>query len=159
MKDTLEYKILKYLSENDKNSFVSLDDFIEDKDILRLKLKSLIKDGLIDIKRIRTGEYSTKAEYMINGNGSIYLNTLENNGDKNITNNFNNSTISQLNQDSKFFEIPNKIKTKAAPSNNPVIKSRLITILSNSWFVGISIALLAAIFNGKKFMSFINNIF
>ena len=159
MKETLEYKILKYLSENSKNSFVSLDDFIEDKDILRLKLKTLIKDKLIDIKRIRTGEYSTRAEYMINSNGSIYLNTLENNRHKNINNNFKNSTIGQFNQDSEFFKSPNNIKTKDANRNNPVIKSRIRTILSNPWFIGISLALLAAIFNGKKFMSFINNIF
>lgn len=159
MKDTLEYKILKYLSSNGKDSFVDLDNLIEDKNILKLKLKNLKNDKLIDIKKIRTGEYSTKSEYMINSNGSIYLNTLENNGNKSISNNFNNSTIEQFNQDSEFFKSPNKIKTKAAPSNNPVIKSRLITILSNPWIIGISLTLLAAIFNGKKFMSFINNMF
>ena len=127
MKDSLEYKMLKYLSENGKNSFISLDNFIEDKDILRLKLKSLKKDSLIDVKRIRTGDYSTKSEYMINGKGLIYLNKLKNNVNKKITNNFNNNTIGQLIQDSNFSNNPITNNTIQNPkselkTNSPILK-------------------------------------
>lgn len=134
MKDTLEYKILSYLSKNGKYSFVSLDDFIEDKDILRLKLKSLIKDSLIDIKRIRTGEYSTKAEYMINSNGSIYLNTLENNRNKNISNNFNNSTIGVINQESDLKDLNIKIKQTNQPTPKEIKQNPIISFLLKCWW-------------------------
>ena len=102
----------------------------------------------------------TKETYRLTKKGIVFssFEELETEKAKIIMNNFNNSTIGQFNQDSDFFESPNNIKTNAAPSNNPVIKSRLKTILSNPWFIGISLALLAAIFNGKRFMSFINNI-
>ncbi|WP_144892524.1 hypothetical protein [Flavobacterium tiangeerense] len=101
----------------------------------------------------------TKETYRLTKKGIVFssFEDAESASDKIIMNSFNNSTIGQFNQDSNFFESPNNIKTKAAPSNNPVIKSRLKTILSNPWFIGISLALLAAILNGKRFMSFINN--
>jgi hypothetical protein len=125
MKDTLEYKILKYLTDTSKVSFVSLDQFTEDKYILKLKLKTLIKDGFIDIKRTRTGEYSTKAEYMININGLIYLNTLESKENKNITNNFNNSTIGQFNQSDDL----NVLKTEIKQTIQPKEKQQIAFIL------------------------------
>lgn len=100
----------------------------------------------------------TKETYRLTKKGIVFssFEALETEKNKFIMNSFNNSTIGQINQDSEFFESPNKIK--AAPSNTPLIKSRLITILSNPWLIGISLTLLATIFNGKRFMSFINNI-
>lgn len=73
--------------------------------------------------------------------------------------NFNGNNYGIVGQDSRFENIPINIKTNDIPSKNPVTKSRLITILSNPWFVGITLVVLAAIFNGKTVMNFINNIF
>ena len=103
---------------------------------------------------------ATKQTYRLTDKGIVFssFEELESENNKIIINSFNNSTIGQFNQDSEFFESPNNIKTKAAPRSKPEIKSRLKTILSNPWLIGISLVLLAAIFNGKRFMSFINNI-
>lgn len=76
----------------------------------------------------------------------------------NVINNINNSTIGQLNQDSNFSESPISIKTKDIPSKNPEIKSKLNKLLSNPWFISISVAVFTAVLNGKRVMNFINNI-
>jgi hypothetical protein len=164
MKDHLEYKILKHLSENDNGEPVDISNLETNKKLLKKKLLELKKEKLISygsgINLSFGDDSNVKIEFIrakITFKGIEYLNKIESDN-RNITNNFNNSTIGQLNQDSEFFESPNNIKTKAAPSNNPVIKSRLNTILSNPWFIGISLALITAIFNARRFVSFINNI-
>jgi hypothetical protein len=164
MKDTIEYKILKYLSENENGYPVDVSGLETNEILLKRKLIGLRKEKLI---KYGSGIYlnsSSGTESKINFiraeieiKGKEYLNNMElNNGS--ITNNFNNSTIGQLNQDSEFFESPNRIKTTATKSNNPAIKSRLYRILLNPWFIGISLTLIAAIFNSIRFMSYINNI-
>jgi len=45
MKDTLEYKILKYLKENDNGDFLDVNSFIEDRKLLENKLRSLSKES------------------------------------------------------------------------------------------------------------------
>jgi hypothetical protein len=160
MTETLEYKILKHLSENDNGNYIEVSFLSENKKLLLDKIRELNKLEYLTMEyltRINSSIPLPAPKCKIQLGGTKFLSEIELKN-KSITNHFNNSTIGQFNQDSKFFESPNSIKTKAAPSNNPVIKSRLNTILSNPWFIGISFALIAAIFNGKRFMSFINNI-
>ena len=71
--------------------------------------------------------------------------------DSNISGHINQGSLLELS--------PININTNDIPSKNPVIKSRLNTILSNPWVIGIAFALLAAILNGKTVMNFINDIF
>ncbi|MFV5696177.1 hypothetical protein ACM55G_12170 [Flavobacterium sp. LB3P122] len=160
MTETLEYKISKYLSENDNGIYIDISFLSENKNLMLQKSIELKKAGYLTFyptTRIGSSTRLQVPDCKIQLAGKKFLSEIELKNN-NITNQFNNSTISQLNQDSDFFKSPNSIKTKAAPSNNPVIKSRLNTILLNPWLIGISFALIAAIFNGKRFMSFINNI-
>ncbi len=88
--------------------------------------------------------------------GKEYLSKIDSN--KNVTNNFNNSTIGQFNQESSFSESPISIKTNEIPSKKPETKSRLNKLLSNPWLVGISVAVFTAVLNGKRVMKYINDI-
>lgn len=151
--------ILKLISEFKKNDTYTMykDDFDKIIDnnneikiiteILKYKLELILP--------------STKDTYRLTKAGILFssFETLESEKTKTIINAFNNSTIGQFNQESFSSENLISIKTKAVLSNNPAKKSRLITILSNPWFIGISLTFLAAVFNAKRFMSFINNIF
>jgi hypothetical protein len=47
MKETLEYKILKYLSDNDNGEYIDVSELSYDKKLLRNKLRDLSKDQLI----------------------------------------------------------------------------------------------------------------
>lgn len=160
MTETLEYKILKHLAENDNGNYIDVSFLSENKKLLLDKIRELNKLGYLTMEyltRINSSIPLPTPKCKIQLAGRKFMSTIELKNNS-VTNQFNNSNIGQFNQDSEFFESPNNIKTKAAPSNNPVIKSRLNTILSNPWLIGISLALIAAIFNGKRFMSFINNI-
>lgn len=108
MKNTLEYKILKYLSENDNGEYIDVSDFSNETKLLKTKLNGLSKEKLIsysggidmrfgDGENIKIDHIKAKIEFK----GIEYLNKLETEN-KNITNTFNNSTISQLNQEANF---------------------------------------------------------
>lgn len=47
MKNTLEFKILKYLSENDSGQYIDVSDLSEDKVLLKSRLLRLRKEKLI----------------------------------------------------------------------------------------------------------------
>ena len=168
MKDSLEYKILKYLSENDNGKYINVSNITDDKLILKSKIKNLTKESLIDSKnthlQINVGNINTYNGIQIpickiQLKGIEYLSNIDKKNESNITNNFNNSTIGQLNQDSNFSESPISIKINDIPNKKPEIKSRLKKLFSNPWVIGISLTLLTAILNGKRVMNFINNIF
>ncbi len=80
--------------------------------------------------------------------------------DQHITNtlHFNGDNYGIVGQNSHFENIPIKIQTNEIPSKKSETKSRLTNILFNPWFIGISLAFLAALFNGNRVMNFINNI-
>jgi hypothetical protein len=161
MKETLEYKILEYLSKNDNGNYIDIS-FLSDN-------KNLMSNKIIELKRL---EYLTfypltsinssiplpipKCKIHFAGKKFLSENEIKN---KEVTNQFNNSTIGHFNQDSIFLKSPINIKTKAAPSSSPEIKSRALVFFSNPWVIGLSLAIITAIFNGNRFMSFINNIF
>ena len=51
MKDTLEYKILKYLSENNNGNFIDISEIESDKMFLKSVIKDLKNKGLIDTQK------------------------------------------------------------------------------------------------------------
>lgn len=160
MKDKLEYKILKYLSENDNGQYLDIENLIEDKELFKIKLRSLQSEKLIlfpqppDIAGVRVKTiFKAKIEFK----GMEYLRKIEKDN-SNITNNFNNSTIGQLNQESNFSESPISIKINDIPSKNPEKKSILNKLFSNPWVIGISLVLFTAVLNGKRVMRYINDI-
>ena len=163
MKDTLEYKILKFLSENDHGEPLDVSKLDSNHKLLKQKLNELKTEKLIAYGtgiNISSGDGSVNKLNFIRAKikfkGIEYLRKIESNN--NITNNFNNSTVGQFNQDSNFSESPISIKTNEIPSKNPEMKSRLNKLLSNPWFIGISVAVLTALLNGKRVMNFINDI-
>lgn len=158
MKDTLEYKILKYLYENDNNNPIDVSVLEPNEKTLKKVLKGLKNEKLISYGTgINTNISNLNfIRAKIEFKGKEYLSKIDSN--KNITNNFNNSTIGQFNQESSFSESPISIKTNEIPSKKPETKSRLNKLLSNPWLVGISVAVFTAVLNGKRVMKYINDI-
>ena len=95
MKNTLEYKILKYLFENNNGNPIEVSQLHSDKESLKKSLSNLKKDKLINAKAKNNENIIAKIEFK----GIKYLNEIEN---KNITNIFSESTIGQFNQDSNL---------------------------------------------------------
>jgi hypothetical protein len=125
MKDTLEYKILKHLKDNDNGDFVVMKGFIEDENKLTNKLLSLSKkpEHYISFSSPVTifggnspaetfGEISAKIEF----NGIKYLDNLEKEiielklAESNIKANELNKTIAEQNEKNEKF---NKFSTIA----------------------------------------------
>ncbi|MDH7914207.1 hypothetical protein [Winogradskyella sp. SYSU M77433] len=74
-----------------------------------------------------------------------------------INNDFSNSTIGTVIQESdlKKARIISNPKTE---NNTPLKKSLIQKLLSNPWFIGIVLAIVAAILNTERIMNFINNV-
>lgn len=152
MKDTLEYKILRHLKDNDNGDFIVMKGFIEDEVKLTNKLLSLSKtpekyisfSGPVTIfggsSPPKTfGTIAAKIEF----NGIKYLNEIEKE-DKIKT--INNSGVYIEANDNKgtqsFDDIETKNKVNTNPKIKPEQKSLVKKIFSNPWtllFVGILI--------------------
>ena len=75
----------------------------------------------------------------------------------NITNNFNNSTIGQINQDSDFSTSPININVNATPTKNQ--KKSILEIISNNKLLSsLMVAIVIYILNLNRVNDFINNI-
>lgn len=136
MKETLEYKILKYLSENDNGKYIKVSNISEDKLLLKSKIKNLTEDNFIYSKntylKIKIGNVNSSNEIQmpvckIQSKGIEYLKNLDKKTESNITNNFNGSTIGQLNQESNFSNSPITNNTTQNPKselkiNSPILK-------------------------------------
>jgi hypothetical protein len=140
MTETLESKILKHLAKNDNGNYIDVLFLSENKKLLLDKIRELNKLGYLTMEyltRINSSIPLPTPKCKIQLAGKKFLSEIELKSN-NVTNHFNNSNIGQFNQDSVFFESPNNIKTKDAPSNNPEIKSSLQKFFSNSWVLLIS---------------------
>ena len=160
MKDNLEYKILKYLSKNDNGEFIDISSLNENSKTLQSTIKDLKNNKLLESRKILTNGLNCvgRIDCRIVLKGKEYINNIDKEKTVGNMNDFRGATFGQFNQDCDFLDSPISIKTNAAPSNNPETKSRLIIILSNPWVIGIFLALLTAVLNGKIIMNFINNI-
>lgn len=76
--------------------------------------------------------------------------------DKSIVNNFNNSTIGQVNQKTEFSRSRNDVKV--GTNDKKEKKSQLKKVLSNRWLIGILLTVLAAILNSDRIIDFINEL-
>ncbi len=107
MKNSLEYKILKFLSEKDNGTFIDVSLLSENKIFLKSKLVELRSNGHI---KTNFGEYNLsfgdgegiKNEINFSAKitlvGNRFLNEIEQNKHTSIVNDFSGSTIGQLNQ-------------------------------------------------------------
>jgi hypothetical protein len=131
MKNTIEYKILKHLKENDSGEYVDISMLFENKKLLKSKLIELRDSKLI---KTNFGEYhingiSTPCNFLvkITINGNEYLNEIEK---ESIINN------GIIIQDSSFKNSPIKNKVNAEPNNKPEQKSFVKKFFSNPYVIG-----------------------
>jgi hypothetical protein len=80
MKDTLEYKILKHLKDNENGKPITLDNFHKNENLLRLKISELVKLKYIT----KVAELSLDSGFSVEGlrceiriDGIKYLNEVE----------------------------------------------------------------------------------
>jgi hypothetical protein len=167
MKETLEYKILKHLKDNDNGEYIDLSGFTTDLKLLRIKLSSLSKkpekyisfNGGPDF-RFENGN-NLKRECTlakIEFNGIKYLNEIETKN-KNITNNFNNSTISQLNQESDFSNSPTNINPTATQEKKSLIVKFWKLITENKLISGIILVIITEEITIGKIWKIISDLF
>ena len=123
MKDNLQYKILKYLSENDNGDFIDVYSVESDKKIIHSELRTLNKKMFIDIRKISNGTITTKILAKINIVGIAFLKKLNS---ENITNNFNGATIGIVNHESNFSNSPITNNTTQNPKSE--LKTNSITL-------------------------------
>jgi hypothetical protein len=134
MKGTLEYKILKYLKENDNGEYLDMSEFISDLKLLRIKLSSLAKkpekyisfDGGTDVRFGNGNNFKRECTLAkIEFNGIKYLGEIEKK-EKTIVN--IESFIggdNYGNQSSNFSNSPQTININA--NIKPTEKNSLIT--------------------------------
>ena len=167
MKDTLEYKILKHLKENDNGEYIDMSEFISDLKLLRIKLSSLSKkpekyisfDGGTDIRFGDGDNFKRECTLAkIEFSGIKYLNEIENEN-KNITNNFNNSTISQLNQESNFSNSPTNINPTATQEKKSLIVKFWKLITENKLISGIILVIITEEITIGKIWKLISDLF
>ena len=100
MKDALEYKLLKYLAENNNGSFINVDSFNNDDKNFSKILRSLKDKEFIDLNRII--EKNSLTNYAkIRLNGLAKLDEIER---KSINNDIDDLTLKKL----KFEQFPAK---------------------------------------------------
>lgn len=145
IKSSLEYKILKYLKDNENGEPINLDDFHKNESLLRSKISELVKLKYIT----KVAELSLGTDFNIKGlrceitiNGIKYLNEIE--SDNKTTINIRNYIGRDNNgiQSSGNIELksPFKQKTVNKTAKEPNKKS-WIEILS--WIIGSIVGLIA----------------
>ncbi|MFV7236011.1 hypothetical protein [Flavobacterium sp. ZB4R12] len=150
MTETLEYKILKYLSENDNGQYVDVS-FIENNlKLLKSKLSELVKAKYIKKTAtpvIRESYFSSKDPvYKIQIAGRKYLAEIEpkkQNKDQ-LKYDFSNSTIGQVNQ-SDFLTVE---KTEIKQTIQPAEKEKQQNTIAEKigkWFWHVAIPLFIGI--------------
>lgn len=161
MKNTLEYKILKYLSESNNDNFANVELLTDNYEVLKSKLISLDKEKLIHFPQppnVVGIKFEPKLKAKIEFKGIEFLRKME--SEIMIETSINDSEIGKLNQESELLLDSNsfKRKTKDTLSSKIKIKSQLITIVSNPFFIGVLLALFTAVLNSEKVMNFINDV-
>lgn len=145
MKDTLEYKILKHLKENDNGDFIDIRDFIDDRKLLESKLRSLSKEPGKYISAIFTffiigggqpdfidDQLKAKIEFK----GLKFLDEIEKEN-KNITNNgiYIDKNENKGNQSFEKIEVKkNKIKQRTHPTKKPSIWAIIKSFCVKFWW-------------------------
>jgi hypothetical protein len=166
MKGSTEHKILRFLKDNDNGDLINVTNLIENRKLLESKLQSLAREPAkyisynppifffgVGLSNKENNELKAKIEV----NGVILLDKIEN-GYRNI--NINGVYI-ENNENSKnqsFENIANKKQVISEPNNKPEKKSRLKKILSNPWFIGISLVFLAAVLNAERIKKLLDSI-
>jgi hypothetical protein len=130
MKDTLEYKILKYLFDNDNVEPIEISHLNINKKFLREKLNNLKKEKHIKCRVITNENIIAKIEFK----GVEYLNKIESENNKIITNTFNNSTIGQLNQSDELSVLKTEIKQTIHPTPKDIKQNPIISFIVKCWW-------------------------
>jgi hypothetical protein len=153
MKGSIEYKILRYLKDNDNGEYINVTNIIDDRKLLESKLHSLSKEPKkyistmfpvfffgIGLPNSKNDELKAKIEI----NGIILLDKIEN-CENNITNNnfggdFEGNFIqSNNNKGNQSFEKTGHKKTNNKQVIKPIEKksiwSKIISFLVKFWWL------------------------
>ena len=138
MTESLEYRILKHLQENDNGEYLDISFLSENTILLHSKIKDLSNNQFLDFRKILIDEYNRRFDCKIRLKGKDYLLKMQVKNEKGtiIKNDFRGSTIGQFNQESDFLQSTNNIETNSNP--NKKVKSSLKTFLYNPWILLIS---------------------
>jgi hypothetical protein len=146
MKGSTEYKILRFLKDNDNGDFINITNLIEDRKLLESKLQSLAKEPEKFISVIfpvfffgvgLSNKENNELKAKIEINGIILLDKIEN-GDKNITNNgiyieTNENKGTQSFEKTEYKKINNKQEIN--PNEKKSIWSKIISFLVKFWWL------------------------
>ncbi|WP_405611492.1 hypothetical protein [Polaribacter sp. Asnod1-A03] len=150
MKNTLEYKILKHLKDNDNGDFINVTNLIVDRKLLESKLHSLAEEPEKYISFISpyfffgvtlSNKENNELKAKIEINGILLLDKIEK-GDKNITENifngnFNGTFIQDSLLDKSFVKQKTVNKTEKEPSKKSWIEIASLVIGSIIGLIGI----------------------
>jgi hypothetical protein len=148
-------KVLKHQTKEERENFFSVVDNVE----LFAKNNDLIK-------KIGTGDFFklTKNGKKLKklGSYSEYLKHIKKKDLKPESKVINvNGVYIEKNENNKnqsFENIANKKQVNAEPNIIPVQKSRLKKILSDPWFIGISLLILTVVFNAERIKNWVDSI-
>lgn len=147
MKNSLEYKILKYLKEKDNGNFIDMRNFIKDRKLLESKLHSLSKEP---------------EKYISTQFPLLIFNAYSSNTDDTLKAKIEFKGIkllSEIENQDFFLESPFINKTNVAPNIKPETKSLFKKIYSSPWVLLIAGCVITAILNAKKIRDWIDTLF
>jgi len=131
--DSLEIKILFFLVQNDNGKYLDMSDFIINKELLKVKLQNLAKEGLIYFDGGSHISFGDKDDFIrkaclvkIKAEGKRYLQTFKQTNS--VSNHYYNN-VNQIIQGSDFSNSQNNNSTKPISSKNLDNKNVLIKLL------------------------------
>lgn len=146
MTETLEYKILKYLSENDNGIYIDISFLSENKNLMLEKVRELKKLEYLTFyptTRLASSVPSPTPKCKIQLAGKKFLSEIELKND-NVINHFNNSTIGQFNQSDELSVLKTEMKQMIQPKEKEKQQNAIAESIGK-WFWQIVIPLLIGI--------------
>ena len=135
MKDSLEYKILKYLSENDNGEFIDVSFLNENPKTVQSKIKDLKNNELIEFRKyILEDGYSRRFDCKIVLKGKEYIDKIDNAKINDSKNYFRGANIVQLNQADDLSVLKTKIKQTIYPTPKEIKQNPIILFIVKCWW-------------------------
>lgn len=137
MKNTLEYKILKHLSDNDNGNFIEISSLHDNRKLLENRVRELKQSDLLNwYPSTGLGKTKLPIKCSIRPEGNKWLYDLDLTTDNKPVTNHNYNNVSQVNQSSGNIDLKSPIKQKIIHNKEitPPKRSKLEIL---SWIAGI----------------------